>query len=149
MNTNGKILLLLGAGLNFGIALLHVAIIIAGAPGYLYFGTADLAILAVQGSPIPALLTGALVIIFAAFGFYALSGAGLIRRLPLLTLGLIGIGGIYTLRGLIVIPDSISLVRGADYPFRQTAFSAVALSIGILYLVGAVQRWRYLRARRD
>ncbi len=86
---SGKTLLTLVAALNFGIALLHLVIIVVGVPGYLYFGAAELAITASQGSPMPALVTFGLTLIFAGFGLYALSGAGVIRRLPLLTVGLI------------------------------------------------------------
>ncbi len=131
------VLLILGGSANFLIAALHVVIIILGAPAYLYFGRADLALLAEQGSPIPALATAALVAVFAVFGLYALSGAGVIRKLPLLTIALYGIGAVYLLRGLVIILDLTRLVRGEIYPLRQTVFSAVALVIGLLYLIGA------------
>ena len=135
----------LGAGLNFAVAILHLVIIAIGAPGYLYFGAADLARLAYVGSPLPALITFVLTILFVGFAVYALSGAGFIRRLPGLKLGLIFISGIYTLRGLIVVLDLIRLARGPDYPLRQTVFSAVALAIGLVCLVGTIRQWGYLK----
>ncbi|MGE5071987.1 MAG: hypothetical protein ACM3MF_01050 [Anaerolineae bacterium] len=135
---SGKTLQLSGAAASFAIALVHVGIVIAGAPAYRYFGAAGLSYLALQGSPIPALETLLLAALFAAFGLYALSGAGAIRALPLLRPGLFAIGGLYTLRGLILILDIVRLFRGPIYPFRQTVFSAVALGIGILYLAGAL-----------
>lgn len=145
MDANRGAWLTLGAGLSFGVALLHVAIIVIGAPGYLYFGAVDLARLAAHGSFLPALLTLGLAAIFAGFGFYALSGAGLVRRLPLLTLGLIFVGSLYTLRGLVLVLDLLRLARGADYPLRQTLFSATSLAIGLVYLVGTARRWGYLK----
>ena len=134
--------LVLGAIANFAIALLHLVIIVIGPVGYAYFGAADLGELAAQGSSLPAIITSCLVFIFCVFGFYALSGAGFVPRLPLLTLGLIGIGSIYTLRGLVVIFDLIRLMRGVDYPFRQTVFSGAALGIGVIILIGVVLRQR-------
>ncbi len=147
MNTPGRFLLTVGAWLNFAIALAHLAIVVAGPPAYLYTGRADLAQLAQTGSPLPALLTLVLAAAFLVCGLYGLSGAGRLPRLPLLRLGLLAIGGVYTLRGLIVILDVLSLVRGAGYPLRQTVFSAVALAVGLLYLLGASRRWRALGAR--
>ena len=146
MITSRKPLLILGGVLNFVIAILHVAIPFIGVPAYLYFGTADLARLAAQGSPAPALITFLLALVFAGFGFYALSGAGVIRRLPMLRPGLLSIGSVYTLRGSILVLDLIRLARGLDYPIRQTAFSAVALTIGLMYLVGTARRWKSLQA---
>jgi hypothetical protein len=141
MNSIGKPLLIIGAGVNFAIALLHLVIIVIGTPAYLYFGAAGLAEMAAQGSFIPALATFCLAGVFAGFGVYALSGAGILRPLPLVKLGLVVIGGIYSLRGLIVMLDIFRLVRGDGYPLRQTVFSAAALGIGLVYLVGvAAQR---------
>jgi hypothetical protein len=145
MNRTGRTLLLIGAGLNFAIAAVHVAIVILGAPAYTYFGTIDLARLAAQGSPIPAVVTLALALIFAGFAVYALAGAGVLRRPPLLRVGLVLIGGVYVLRGLIVVLDLLRLIHGAGYPFRQTVFSAVALITGLLYLVGTFLQRDFLR----
>jgi hypothetical protein len=140
MPADGKALLKLGAGLNFAIAAVHLGVIVAGAPAYLYFGAAGLAALARAGSPVPALLTAGLALAFIIFGLYGLSGAGVIRPLPLGRAALAAIGGVYTLRGMIVIFDLMRLARGAGYPLRQTVFSAVALAIGLIYLSGAMRR---------
>ena len=53
--------------------------------------------------------------------------------------GLVAIGAVYALRGLVVVPDLVRLARGAGYPFRQTVFSAVSLTVGLLYLVGVAR----------
>jgi hypothetical protein len=145
MNALGKTLLTIGGWLNIGIAILHLGIIVMGAPAYLYFGRSDLALLAARGSPLPALLTFGLALVFAGFGLYAFSGAGRLRPLPLLRIGLIFIGSVYTLRGLIVVFDLLRLMRGAGYPFRETVFSAVALAIGVIYLFGARRQWPHLQ----
>jgi hypothetical protein len=46
---------------------------------------------------------GAAALIPALFGLYALSGAGVIRRLPLLRTVLVAIGSLFLLRGLFII----------------------------------------------
>jgi len=132
----GKHLLILAACADFAIALLHVVIPFMGVNGYIYFGTPELAMLESQGSLIPEIATWFLALVFAGFGFYCLSGAGTIRRLPLLNLALWFIGGIYTLRGLIVILDIQRFLSGVISPMRQPFFSAVALAIGLMILIG-------------
>src|SRR5688572_7141260 len=97
-------LILVAAG-SLAVTLLQIAILFVGPAGYRYFGAGDLAPLAEQGSTLPALITSLLVVLFATWGAYALSGAGVIRRLPLLRVALVLIAAIYTLRGLAVIPE--------------------------------------------
>lgn len=150
--TIGKRLLLAGGLLNFCVALLHVGIIFAGAPAYRFFGAGEqMARMVEAGSPLPALLTFVLALIFAAFGFYGLSGAGAFRRLPLLKLAVLLIGGIYTLRGLLVVFAVFALFTGYASPEMLAAaiFSAAALLVGLLYLVGAALNWDYLRTPQD
>lgn len=141
MDMRRGVWLTVGAGFSLGIALMHVVIIFIGAPAYLYFGAADLARLASQGSLFPVLLTLVITAVFAVFGSYALSGAGLIRRLPFLTPGLFLIAGVYTIRGLILVQDLTRIARRAGYPFRQTVFSAVSLTVGLAHFIGIVRRW--------
>ena len=133
------------------IALLHVAIIFVGGPAYRYFGAGEeMARLSERGSQIPALITTGLTIVFVVWAAYAFSGAGVMRRLPLLKTGLIVIGVIYTLRGLLLGPQAVwffSLYRAA-VPARQLLFSAAALVTGLVYLEGTRQAWSYL-CRRD
>ena len=140
MRTSVRSVLILAALLNFGVALLHIVIIGIGSSAYMYFGAADMAQLSAQGSWVPALVTWGLTAVFIVFGLYALAGAGVMRGLPFVQAGVVAIGGIYTLRGLVVILDLVRLSRGAGYPQRQTVFSAVSLCIGLMYLAGAF--WR-------
>jgi hypothetical protein len=87
--------------------------------------------------------------LLAIWGLYGLSGAGHIRRLPLLRTGLLALGGIYTLRGLLLIPALLAIVGlvPTDIPVPpQTLFaSLVALSTGVLYLVGTFGSLQSLR----
>ncbi len=89
-------------------------------------------------------------IILVIFGLYALSGTGSIRRLPLLRLGLIGISGLYLLRGLFFILTMLTILgilEGAT--LIQGAISdLVFLAAGITYTVGTALNWREMQIRR-
>ena len=115
------------AVLCFGIALLHVAIIFMGPEGYTYFGAPpELARHEARGSIIPDL-------------------AGRMRRLPLLRLGLVVIGAVFTLRGLALFVQLAQMVSGtATAPPRMAVFSLVSLITGVAFLAGTIPRWRTL-----
>ncbi|MGH8646527.1 MAG: hypothetical protein ACREX4_19535, partial [Gammaproteobacteria bacterium] len=84
-----------------------------------------------------------LAAVHALFGTYALSGAGVIPRLPLLTAALLAIGGMYAFRGLSAIEQAIQILQDpASLPFRVLFYSLVSLITGCAYIVGAVQRLR-------
>ena len=139
----GKICLILGGVVSFLIAAVHAAIVPVGKKAYGYFGGDFLLPLLEQGSSIPALVTLGLALIFAIWGAYALSGAGAIRRLPLLRLGLVLICALYLLRGFELIPDLTSRLAGnAGAPVKFTMFSAVSLLAGLLYAIGLARMWR-------
>jgi len=150
MDTSGR-LWLIGAGvLSAGIAVLHIAIIVAGPRGYVYFGAGDLAPLSAAGSPVPALLTAGLALLFGVWSWYAFAGAGLVRRPPLLWLGVWVIGAIYAARGLALAPEVLALWRGsASPPPRYAVFSLVSLVTGLAYLVGAWRARGSVRAARQ
>ncbi len=145
MRASGN-LSLLAAGIGSALlALLHAVIIAIGPSGYRYFGAGDLAPLAESGSPIPALITSGLILIFGVWALWAFSGAGLIRRLPLLRTGLTTIGIIYTLRGAMLFPELLLVARGNHPAPRMAIFSAVSLLIGICYLVGSFRLIAHMR----
>ena len=83
--------------------------------------------------------------VLSVWGLYAWSGAGVIRRLPFLRLGLIIITAIYLLRGLLFSPMQ------AYFPGNSATFwyvsSAICLAIGILHLIGLFQVWAGLSRR--
>ncbi|MCU0292375.1 MAG: hypothetical protein MUF10_10385 [Thermoanaerobaculaceae bacterium] len=141
MKTAGRLLLALGGIGSVLIALLHLAIIVIGPGGYRYFGAAELAPMAERGSPVPALLTLCIAVVFAVWGAYGLSGAGVLPRLPLLRPALLAIGTIYGLRGLVAIPELIQTARGQPLIPRFLVFSLTALVLGLLHLGGAVLSW--------
>ena len=82
--------------------------------------------------------------VVAVFGLYALSGAGKVRRLPLLRTVLIAVTAIYLLRGLLVIPQMPIVLKHPDL-VRFVVFSAISLGVGLVHLGGAVQLCRHGR----
>jgi hypothetical protein len=89
-------------------------------------------------------------LIFAIFGLYALSGAGTIRHLPLLHLGLVGIGSLYLLRGLLIILTLLAIlgILEGETPIQGVIAHLVFLAAGIVYMVGTVLNWRTMQTGR-
>lgn len=146
MKSNKRILLIAGI-CSLAVAILHIAIIIGGPDWYRFFGAGEeMAILSESGSYYPAMLTAVIALIFIIWGLYAFSGAGIIRKMPLLRLGLVVISVIYLIRGMGGLP----LFIFPDYPFfrdfsNQKTFilvtSLISLLFGIFYAVGTVWSW--------
>ena len=88
-----------------------------------------------------ALLCLALGAITAVFGVYALSGAGRIRRLPLLRTALTAITAVYLLRGMLFIPEVPVIMKHPEL-VRFLAFSLISLCVGALYLKGLIRVFR-------
>jgi putative oxidoreductase len=140
---------LLSGGLLTGAAsLLHVAIIVGGPAWYRFFGAGErMARQAARGSSYPAVVTAGIAAVLAVWMLYALSGAGVIRRLPFLRLALVLIAAVYLGRGALGIP----LVLLADDPYanelkdRMTFMvvsSAICVALGLCYATGAAQLWK-------
>ena len=142
--------LMLAGWLSAAVAALHVVIIFFGAPAYRYFGAGEeMARQAEAGSIVPAAMTLFIAVVFTVFALYAFAGAGRLRRPPLLRTGLVVIAAIYTLRGLGLVLELVQFARGsATVMPRHLAFSAVSLTIGLLYLAGIVLLWPRLQPAR-
>lgn len=138
MKIQGRSLLFVAAGCSAFVTLLHVAILVAGPPWYRYFGAPSLAARIEAGAAlVPILMTVAVAAVFAVWTCYALSGAGAIRRLPLLRAALFTIAAIYLLRGVQVVPEVAAVARGA-IPLRFAVFSAFSALAGAVYLWGVL-----------
>ncbi len=135
---------LLAAALLSGIAALrHLGCIYFGAPWYRFFGAGeDMARMAEAGSWVPGLITAGIALMLGLWSLYALSGAGIVRRLPLLRTALCLITAVYLLRGLAPLP--VALLQ----PEAANAFlwwsSAICLGFGLVHLLGVRQRWQAL-----
>lgn len=95
--------------------------------------------LAQTHSSLPYLLTIFVAIVFFIFGLYGLSAGNEFRKLPFLKPVIFLIAGIYLLRGLgELIADNIQ----GTYSTTETIYSLFALTIGLLFLIGGLKKWK-------
>ncbi len=137
----------LAGGLSFGVALFQAAIGFSPSLS-LYFGAPRALVENIHILIIVSLTISAVIVLF---GLYALSGAGCIRPLPWLKYILIGISGIYILRGLLLIPELFVLLKIFDISIpvapRFVWFSLGSLLIGVMYLRGTIGGWHSFSAQ--
>jgi hypothetical protein len=140
--------LIYGSVLTFLAGLLHIAIIIGGPDWYLASGAGEnMAKLAVSGSLYPAIVGSILVCIFFGWSLYALSGAGIIRRLPFLKVCLILISTLCVVRG--AYGFFIPLLFDTPYVVNLGSWfwiysSMIWLTIGLFYAAGIKSHWFYI-----
>jgi hypothetical protein len=135
-----NLFLIIAAVLNAIAALLHLACLYFGAPLFRFLGTEEMAKLYESRDfvhPIIACLV--LAGILFVWSAYALSGAGVIRRLPLLRLVLIGITGVYLIRG-VVFPFMSEYFPG-NSPLFWYCSSLIVFTLGCIHLIGVKQVW--------
>lgn len=143
MEKYGQSLLVAGAVLSAVAALLHVGCIVFGPTWYRFFGAGEkMAAMAQAGDPRAALVTMGIVVVLCVWALYALSGAGVIARLPLLRTGLVLITAIYIVRGLAVLPIYM-MAPGQATPFWWWS-SAICLAFGLVHAQGLRLVWRTL-----
>lgn len=143
-NTARRSLFLAGVASCAG-ALLHIAILFGGPDWYALFGApsgmVDMARAGNFRAPLSCLIIAAILLVFAV---YAFSGAGIIRRLLFLRLGLASIAAVLLLRGLLFVPlilwhpqalARICNCREVDAFIVVT--SALCLVMGVAYALGA------------
>ena len=133
---------LLSAAAATGLAaILHLGCIAFGATWYRFFGAGEaMAKLAEQGSWRPTLVTLVIFIALSLWTAYALAGAQLLPKLPLLKLALVLISCIFLLRGIGGF-WFVSNPLGRSPEFWIWS-SLICASIGLLYLVGTLQVWK-------
>lgn len=144
----GDRLLVVGGALTGAAALLHLAIIVGGPAWYRFFGAGErMARLAARGSIYPAVITACIAGVLGVWALYALSGAGVIRRLPFLRLALVLIAAAYLGRGILGIPAVLFM----DDPYANelkgrttfmVATSAICIVLGLCYGLGAARVWK-------
>lgn len=143
MELNRNAWLLAAAAFNAMAAALHVGCIIFGASWYRFFGAGErMARLASTGSWYPALITSGIAAVLGVWSLYALSGAGVVPKLPFVRAVLCIITAIYLLRGLAVLPVSF-FAAGRSLSFWWWS-SAICLTIGLVHLAGLKQVWARL-----
>ena len=140
----GRNWLIVGGALSALAALLHLAVIVGGPDWYRFFGAGEgMARMAERGSLYPAAITCGIALVLAIWALYAFSGAGLIRRLPLLRTGLVAISTIYLLRGLVPLP-MLAIDPAAIDAFVIWS-SLIVLVYGLSYAIGTWRAWSRLR----
>lgn len=137
-------LLLAGGGLTGAAALLHVGIVLGGPEWYRFFGAGErMARMAARGSVQPAIITLGIAAVLGVWAAYAFSGAGVIRRLPLLRVALPLIALVYLARGILGIPlvllvdDLYTNQLRAKMTFMIVT-SAICVLLGVCYVAGAI-----------
>lgn len=140
-------LLIAAAICSGGAALLHLGCIIFGGDWYRFFGAGEqMAQMAEAGHIYPTIVTSVIVTLLAIWSLYALSGAGVILRLPLLRLALCIIAAIYLLRGIAFMP-LMPMFPGNSITFWLVS-STTCFVFGLLYSLGIRQSWAYLSKNR-
>jgi hypothetical protein len=138
-----NILLIIGAGLSAVAALLHVAIVVGGAPWYRFFGAGErMAAACAAGRAYPACVTIGIAAVLGTWAAYALAGAGMIAPLPWMKAALAAITAVYLLRGFAIVPLWL-LARPKATPFLIWS-SVICIGYGAVHLVGVAQVWSAL-----
>jgi hypothetical protein len=141
-----NIFLIAGGVLSALASLLHLGVIWGGPAWYRFFGAGEqMARMAEQGSWTPTIITLGIAGVLAVWSAYAFSGAGLMRRLPLIRTALVLISAIYLLRGLLLAPALI--LTGGAIPAFDLWSSLIVLVYGLAYAAGTWTGWRALSAR--
>ncbi|HLO15806.1 MAG TPA: hypothetical protein VK206_13320 [Anaerolineales bacterium] len=143
---NKRLWLKIAAGLSFFMAICQIVISLSPAAAAYFAAPPSL----LENRMQLFLIGEGAAVILVIFGLYALSGAGSIRHLPLLRLGLIGISSLYLLRGLFVILTVLTLlgILEGEILIQGEISTLVFLAAGIAYAVGTVLNWREMQIRR-
>lgn len=91
---------------------------------------------------LPYLLTILVAIFFFLFGLYGFSAAGKYKNLPFLKPAIFGIAAIYLFRGFGELIFDMEKQQASI--FLETLYSLIAVGIGLLFLIGGLQRWKII-----
>jgi len=134
-------------------ALLHLATIIGGPDWYRFMGAGEgMAQMAEDGLAYPSIVTSVIALILFIWSAYAFSGAGIIKRLPLLKTGLVLISAVLMIRALF----GIVIVTYIEHPYlnelqtRPTFMlitSLICLVFSMFYILGTYKQWQCLSVK--
>lgn len=138
-----KICFLIAAGIAFFGALIHWIAPLLGVDWYRFLTSPRWVVQSARDqtwqAPVGAAVIGGLMFMC---GLYACSGAGLIKRIPLLRTALCFIAALCIVRGSLIFPLMYKI------PERLTAFDITAsfvwLIAGLCFALGTVLSWRLL-----
>lgn len=142
----GRRWLIAGGVLSALASALHLAVIAGGPDWYRFFGAGEaMAKAAERGSMMPVVVTLGIATLLAVWAAYAWSGAGLMRRLPLLRTALVVISAIYLARGLLILPIALTVpYAGGEFDYWS---SLVVLAYGLVHAIGTWRAWPALSYR--
>lgn len=133
-------MLKLGGYINILIATGHLAGLIWAEKMFELTGIGnEMKELATTHFSLPYLLTVFVAIVFFIFGLYGLSAGNKFRKLPFLKPAIFIIATIYILRGL---GELFSDFLTKTNTLNETLFSLTALTIGLLFLIGGLRKWK-------
>ncbi|HEY0372297.1 MAG TPA: hypothetical protein VGD79_09865 [Thermoanaerobaculia bacterium] len=129
--------------------------IVGGPAWYRFFGAGErMAQFAARGAVYPTIVTAGIAAILGVWALYALSGAGIVRRLPLLRFALVLIAAIYLGRGILGLP--LVLLMQDPYaqelrrrPVFMVVSSVICVLLGLCYAMGATAFNRAVAAARS
>lgn len=135
--------LMLAGILTIIVGVLYLGVIIGGPEWYRTFGLGEQAASQVeQGLLRPQALTFVLAVMLIIWGCYAFSGAGILKRLPLLKPSLVWITIIFLLRGIAFVPAYLFQPESVDNIIIISSF--LCLTFGLTYAVGLREVWARL-----
>lgn len=128
--------LFIGAIINFIIGIGHLASMLCLNRVFEIYGIADIMnrFAGTYGINIPYILTLIIVFCFFVCGIYGLSGCGIIRKIPLLKLGILVIAAVFLLRTVWGISIMIK-----DFSRLELSSASVSACVGLLYLFGGIK----------
>lgn len=145
--TLGHIWLTLGGIGSVLASLAHLGCIVWGGDGYRFFGAGEaMALAAERGDMQPAIVTTVIASMLMVWGMYAFSGAGVIRRLPLVRGVLVAVAAVYLLRGVGAVAIE-PYFPGNSFTFWVVS-SVICFALGLCYAVGIAKSWRHLGKKK-
>jgi len=135
-----SVLLIIAAMTSILSAVSQLLMILGGAPAYQQMGAGKtLSAMAAAGSSTPAMLFSVLALLLFIAACYALSGAGVFRKLPALRTVLLVIGVLYCARGGYLVYAYV------DHPLILTPYLYVSsvfyFIAGLIHIIGTALAW--------
>lgn len=148
MESRANLPLVAGALLSVAAATIHAACLVYGAPLYRLLGAGDdMVRMAERGETLPAAVSLSLAAGIAVAAVYALSGAGMLRRLPFARTVLCLVTAVYLFRG---IGFGVFVPLFPENPFGFWMWSsAFSLLAGLLHYAGLRRAWAALEPPRS
>jgi hypothetical protein len=136
--------LLVSAGIIASIAALWHLLCIIGGPSWFEFARAPQQIInsSREGTLLAPLGTIIIASLMFACTLFAFSGAGFIRKVPLLKPALITISFLCTFRALLAIPI---LIKPNGYDIWEIVASSVWLYVGVCFIFGTIEQYKLVK----